>query len=86
MNWNLFLEDRKKWQNATVERIRNQLTYKASVVYNTNTSEKLVVIYGTPQIGKTTLILFLLGIDSKYQKRVYREKNCRSIHFGNLEV
>mgnify|MGYP004524391057 FL=1 len=71
MNWNLFLEDRKKWQNATVERIRNQLTYKASVVYNTNTSEKLVVIYGTPQIGKTTLILFLLGIDSKYQKRVY---------------
>lgn len=25
---------------------------------------KLAVVYGPPQIGKTTLILFLLGVDS----------------------
>lgn len=66
-----YLRDREKWQDSTIERIRKRILFKSANVLKTHDSEKLVAIYGAPQIGKTTLILFLLGIDSKYQKEVY---------------
>lgn len=67
-----YLSDRWKWQDNTVEHIRERIWYSPNNVVKSKASEKLVAIYGPPQIGKTTLILFLLGIDAKYQRKVYQ--------------
>ena len=66
-----YLKDREKWQESTIEHIRDKILLKSKNVVKSLDSEKLVAIYGPPQIGKTSLILFLLGIDAKYQKEVY---------------
>ena len=65
------LEDREKWQSNTIEHIRRKILGEATFSSESKRSEKLVVIYGPPQIGKTTLILFLMGISTEYQKKVY---------------
>ncbi len=72
MHWELLLTDREKWQEKTVNRIRRKLTRDTDVLNSQNKSEKLVVVYGLPQIGKTTLILYMLGIAPQYQSEVYR--------------
>lgn len=68
-----FLEDREKWQNNTIEEIRKKVIYKPRSLQNNKIGEKLVAIYGSPQIGKTTLILCLLGIAPQFQKKVYND-------------
>ena len=55
------IEDRETWQDNTVKEIRKRLLFKSKQVIKAGNGEKLVAIYGPPQIGKTTLILFLLG-------------------------
>lgn len=69
------LNQRDNWKIATVENIKKSLC-----LYDDETSmskaeldksEKLVVIYGLPQIGKTTLILNLLGIKKEFFSSVY---------------
>ena len=66
-----YLKDREEWQDRTIEHIREKILFKPKTDMKSLNSEKLVAIYGPPQIGKTTLILFLMGIDLKYQKKVY---------------
>lgn len=65
------LEDREVWQKNTIEEIRKRIIYKSSIKNVSGRGEKLVAIYGPPQIGKTTLILQLIGIESRFQKQVY---------------
>lgn len=69
------LSQRDNWKIETVENIKKSLC-----LYDDETSmskveldksEKLVVIYGLPQIGKTTLILNLLGIKKEFFSSVY---------------
>ncbi|MEE0966091.1 MAG: hypothetical protein U0L85_03465 [Bacilli bacterium] len=69
----LLLKDREKWQFNTIEKLKKDLLIKPEEELNThiNQEEKLVSIYGFPQVGKTTLILSLLGIKKDYQKEVY---------------
>lgn len=68
-----FLGDRETWQNNTIEEIRKKVIYKPRSLQNNKIGEKLVAIYGPPQIGKTTLILCLLGIAPQFQKKVYND-------------
>lgn len=66
------LNEREQWQDNTVSSIRDKLLFKPSLmIENAAKEEKLVVIYGPPQIGKTTLILQLLGIAEQYQRDIY---------------
>lgn len=77
------------WQSMTISTIQNKLfgnnrniflskdfNYKAS---------NLAVVYGPAQIGKTTLILFLLGINPEYKftKKTVYELLCGSSEPGN---
>lgn len=71
MTLEMLLQDREIWQKNTIDRIREKILFKPVYTIKSSRSEKLVVIYGPPQIGKTTLILYLLGISDKYQKYVY---------------
>jgi hypothetical protein len=68
-----YLGDREIWQNNTIEEIKKKVIYKPTSLKNNRRGEKLVAIYGPPQIGKTTLILCLLGIAPEYQKKVYND-------------
>lgn len=72
-----YLEDRDIWQNNTIEEIRKKVIYKPKTIKQNKVGEKLVAIYGPPQIGKTTLILCLLGIAPKFQKKVYNDIRAR---------
>ena len=66
-----YLDDRETWQNNTIEEIKKKVIYKPKSLKNSRVGEKLVAIYGPPQIGKTTLILCLIGIAPEFQKKVY---------------
>lgn len=68
-----YLGDREVWQNNTIEEIKKKVIYKPTSLRNNRVGEKLVAIYGPPQIGKTTLILSLLGITPDYQRKVYND-------------
>lgn len=67
------LDNRNIWQINTIEKIKQQLLNSKIHEINMNRSEKVVAIYGRPQIGKTTLILNLLGISDKYIDIVYND-------------
>ncbi len=65
---------RQQWQNKTVEAVKSRLNIKdneGSYKLNTDRSEKIVAVYGSPQIGKTTLILYLIGINEGSIGEVY---------------
>ena len=68
-----YLDDRETWQNNTIEEIKKKVIYKPKSLKNSRVGEKLVAIYGPPQIGKTTLILCLIGIAPEFQKKVYND-------------
>ena len=68
------------WQTIAIKKIQKEIfgeQQALSTIHSTYKREtKLVVVYGPPQIGKTTLILFLLGVNykSKYNnssKNIY---------------
>ena len=73
MKLETLLEHRKEWQRNTIKKIQKKLLYKPEMVAmdKQTQDEKLVVLYGPPQIGKTTLIFQLLGIQEQYQKELY---------------
>lgn len=62
------------WQTIAIKKIQKEVLGEQHNSFNMTSfhkrDSKLVVVYGPPQIGKTTLILFLLGIDSnlKYKQ------------------
>jgi hypothetical protein len=69
------LRERDNWKFNTIENIKKSLSLYDDKIStskaNLEKSEKLVVIYGLPQIGKTTLILNLLGIKKEFFSSVY---------------
>lgn len=71
MTLETLLAVREEWQKNTVHKMREKILFKPACFIPSERSEKLVVIYGPPQIGKTTLILYLLGISREYQSYVY---------------
>lgn len=70
------LAKRECWIDETVNKLQKNLmrrpdTQSEDETY-VHTDDKLVTIYGTPQIGKTTLILALMGIAPNYRSRLYK--------------
>ena len=69
------LTQRDNWKFNTIENIKRSLFLYDDKISSSKAklekSEKLVVIYGLPQIGKTTLILNLLGIKKEFFSSVY---------------
>lgn len=73
------------WQEMTLSKIHYKLFGESNQQINVSLSKNrstLTVVYGPPQIGKTTLILFMLGIDSSYK---YEEKNVYELLRGSSE-
>ena len=66
--WNLLKNERDKWQYATKTDVMNKLLLEAST--SCLRDEKLVVVFGKPQVGKTTLILSLMGIEESKHKEI----------------
>lgn len=63
---NLLKDNRYIWQNATQKEIIDKLLLKPKQKQlGREKEEKLVVVFGKPQTGKTTLILSLMGVDEK---------------------
>lgn len=69
------------WQAIAISKIKKEIFGDRRTSFDVSSynkkDTKLVVVYGPPQIGKTTLILYLLGIDSKFEyknskKTVYK--------------
>ncbi len=63
------LNKKNEWQNETVNSLKRELIFKTDIDINLNadsTSQRLAVIYGMPQIGKTTLILNIIGIKQEF--------------------
>lgn len=65
-------QNKNLWQKNAVEEIKNRLILFDPDNQNEETTreEKLVVIYGNSQVGKTTVILTVLGISDKNIKEV----------------
>ena len=83
MDFNQVFNERFKWQEETIEKIKKLLLLKPENELDLNkNSKKLAVIYGFPQIGKTTLILRLIGIKNEYFQEVYDVLRA-GIHRGN---
>ena len=59
------------WQPIAIKKIQREIFGEQKNSFDissfSNRDSKLVVVYGLPQIGKTTLILFLLGINSNLE-------------------
>lgn len=69
MNYTTILsEDRTLWQINAIEKIKQKLLlYSSNSKSSHIVKEKLVVVYSEqPQVGKTTLILYLIGIKSDF--------------------
>lgn len=74
MDWNQFFLQKDDWQKNTFNRIKNDLIcVKNNRFVNYDNSEKnyLVMMYGKSQVGKTTLILNMIGLKSEYFQEVY---------------
>lgn len=66
--WNLLKNERNNWQRATKNDVTNRLLSRAGT--SDMKDEKLVVVFGKPQVGKTTLILSLMGIDESKREEI----------------
>lgn len=74
MDWNQLFLKKEEWQRNTFERIKDDLISAKDnrwVKYDNSKENHLVMIYGKSQIGKTTLILNLIGIKDEYFNEVY---------------
>ena len=63
-----------EWQKATFNSIKKDLISAKEqkfLRYDNSKEEHLVMIYGKSQVGKTTLILNMIGLDEKYFQEVY---------------
>ena len=63
-------DHRWNWQQKTQEEIKKRLLYLPENLAMQSQGQKLVVVYGKPQIGKTTMILTLLGVDERMQAKL----------------
>lgn len=68
----MLLDKREEWQNNTISEMQEKLnSHPAGRYLVADYKKSLVVVYGNSQIGKTSLILNMMGIMTKYQKDVY---------------
>ena len=81
----LFL-DKYDWQKDAFNRIKSQLLPVRDnpfVQYNYTAATHLVCVYGKPQVGKTTLILNMIGLKDDDSKRDVSEVLRGGIAHGN---
>lgn len=65
MDWNQLFLKREDWQKNTFNKIKNELISTKEnefIRYDNSKENHLVTIYGKSQIGKTTLILNMIGL------------------------
>lgn len=68
----MLLGRREEWQNNTISEMQEKLNSHPSGRYLVADYKKsLVVVYGNSQIGKTSLILNMMGILPEFQREVY---------------
>lgn len=79
------------WQAIAISKIKKEIFGERRTSFDVSSyskrDTKLVVVYGPPQIGKTTLILYLLGINSDFEykdsKKTVYELLRGSSKYGN---
>ena len=74
MEWNQLFIKKEDWQRKSFEMIKNDLISAREnrfVRYENTKENHLVMIYGKSQIGKTTLILNMIGLKPDYFNEVY---------------
>lgn len=63
---------REEWQNNTISEMQEKLnSHPAGRYLVADYKKSLVVVYGNSQIGKTSLILNMMGILPEFQRDVY---------------
>ena len=69
MDYYQLLKTDYTWQNLSINEIHKILYGESSKKISgyDNSNGCNVIVFGPPQIGKTTLILYLLGIDENYK-------------------
>lgn len=70
---NLIFRDRDKWKRDTFELIKRNLLYikdSRTIQYRQTSSTHLVCVYGKSQVGKTTLILNMIGLKDDKKSEV----------------
>lgn len=70
---NHIFQDKDKWKEDTFNLIKNELLSVKNnrfVRYNQSSSTHLVCVYGKSQVGKTTLILNMIGLKEEWKKEV----------------
>ena len=74
MEWSHFFLNKVDWQRKTFEMIKKDLISARDnhfVKYDCAEENHLVMIYGKSQVGKTTLILNMIGIKTECFFEVY---------------
>lgn len=74
MDWNQLFIKKEDWQRKTFEMIKNDLISAKDnrfIRYDNSEENHLVMIYGKSQVGKTTLILNMIGLKSEHFSEVY---------------
>lgn len=74
MEWNQLFIKKEDWQRKTYEMIKNDLISARDnrfVRYDNTKDNHLVMIYGKSQVGKTTLILNMIGLKPECFCEVY---------------
>ena len=67
------LPEKDEWQYNTVRKMQEELiSDKIGYTVNGSEASRLVSVYGHPQVGKTTLILELLGVKKEYNSLVHK--------------
>ena len=75
MEWNQLFLEKEDWQKKTFDRIKRDLISARDnrfIRYDNSEETHLVMIYGKPQVGKTTLILNMIGLKDECFDDVYK--------------
>lgn len=74
MEWSQLFLRKDEWQKNTFDRIKRDLISSKDnpfVRYDNSEENHLVMIYGKSQVGKTTMILSMIGIKEEFFQEVY---------------
>ena len=74
MEWNQLFLKKEDWQRKTFKMIKSDLISAKDnrfVRYDNTEENHLVMIYGKSQVGKTTLILNMIGLKPDCFSEVY---------------
>ena len=74
MEWNQIFNNKQLWQRNTFYRLKNNLFSTKNnrfIEYDNSHETHLVIVYGKTQVGKTTLILNMIGLKQDKFTEVY---------------